>query len=159
MKIAEGPKGVEATLPAGGPRERLVVSDEESLHVLGRFFRAMILNLLKDPDKVRILDKMDLVVAIDPPAHPTSALTVGFSGGRVVLQSGVVDPDIRLMCEAAVLMKLARVPAGPSAIRFLRTQEGRTLIAMMRSGELRIKGAARHPLRMMGFAKFLAPGG
>jgi len=157
MKMAKGPNRGEANVPGGGPRERLVVSGEENLHVLGRFFRAMVLNLLKYPDKVRILDKLNLVVAIDPPAHPDSALTVGFCGGRVVLQSGVVDPDVRLMCEAAVLMKLARVPAGLAAIRFLSTHEGRTLVAMIRSGELKIKGIARHPLGMMGFAKFLAP--
>jgi hypothetical protein len=141
----------------GDPRERVLVRNAEDLHVLGRFFRAMILNLLKDPEKVRKLDKLDLVVAIDPPAHPDNALTVGFSGGRVVLQSGVVDPDIRLMCEAAVLMKLARVPAGPAAIMFLRTHEGKDLIARMRSGELKIQGIARHPLGMKRFSEFLAP--
>lgn len=145
-------------MPAGDPRERLVVKDAENLHVLGRFFRAMVLDLLKDPRKVRMLEKLDLVVAIDPPAHPDSALTVGFSRGRVMLESGIApDPDIRLMCEAAVLMKLARVPAGPAAIKFLRTHEGKTIVAMMRSGELKIKGVARHPLGMMGFSKFLAP--
>jgi len=142
---------------AGGSRERLVVSGVEDLHVLGRFFQAMILNLMKDPGKVRILDKLDLVVAIDPPGHADNALTVGFSGGRVVLQSGVVDPDIRLICEPAVLMKLARVPAGPAAIKFMRTHEGKDLIARMRSGDLKIRGIARHPLGMMGFARFLAP--
>ena len=149
-------KAVEVT-SAGDPRERLVVKGEDDLHVLGRFFQAMILNLLKDPDKVRILGKLDLVVAIEPPMHPDNALSVGFRGGRVVLQNGVVDPDIMLICEAAGLMKLARVPAGPAAVKFMRTQEGKSLIASMRSGDVKIKGVFRHPLGMMGFAKFLAP--
>lgn len=143
---------------AGDPRERLTVKGTDDLHVLGRFFRAMILNLLKDPDKVRILEKLDLVVAIEPPAHPDNALSVGFSGGRVVLQNGVVDSDIRLICEAAGLMKLARMPTGPAAIKFMRTHEGKDLIARIRSGDLKIRGVFRHPLGMMGFAKFLAPG-
>jgi len=158
MRPGSRAKRIAAASPAGEPRERVVVEDAENLHVLGRFFEAMTLNQLKDPDKVRILDKLELAVAIDPPAHPDSALTVSFSNGRVMLHSGVApDPDIRLICEAAVLMKLARVPAGPAAVGFLRTHEGRTLIAMMRSGELKIEGVFRHPLGMMGFAKFLAP--
>ena len=157
MKGAKEPRQSGDVVPAGGPRERLVVSGADDLHVLGRFFRAMILNLLKDPGKVRMLDKLNLVVAIDPPGHADNALTVGFSHGRVMLRSGVVDPDIRLICEPAVLMKLARVPAGPAAVKFLRTHEGRGIIARMRSGDLKIKGVARHPLGMMGFAKFLAP--
>jgi hypothetical protein len=157
-KMMKKPIGGEATVPAGGSQERLVVKGAEDLHVMGRFFRAMVLNLLKDPAKVRILDKLDLVVAIDPPAHPDSALTVGFSDGRVILESGIApDPDIGLACEAAVLMKLARVPAGPAAMKFLRTYEGKALIAMMRSGELKVRGVVRHPLGMMRFSKFLAP--
>jgi hypothetical protein len=135
-----------------------MVEDEENLHLMGRFFRAMLLNLLKDPGKLRILDKLDLVVAIDPPAHPDSALTVNFSGGQVILEGGIApDTDIRLMCEPAVLMKLARVPAGPAAVKFMMTHEGKDLIAGMRSGDLKIKGIVRHPLGMMRFADFLAP--
>jgi hypothetical protein len=144
--------------PAGEPRDRLGVKDVEGLHVLGRFFQAMLLNLLKDPLKVRDLERMDMVVAIDPPTHPGSALTLFFSGGQVVLANGISSrPDIVLKCEAAVMMKLARMPAGPAAVRFLRTHEGRYLIARMRSGELKIRGVARHPLGMKRFAEFLAP--
>jgi hypothetical protein len=144
--------------PAGETRDRLVVRDVEELHVLGRFFQAMLLNLLKDPLKIRDLERMDMVVAIDPPTHPESALTLVFSGGRVMLDSGIsTRPDIVLRCEAAVMMKLARVPAGPAALKFLRTHEGKAILARMRSGELKIRGVARHPLGMKRFAEFLAP--
>ncbi|MEW6554721.1 MAG: hypothetical protein AB1384_10600 [Actinomycetota bacterium] len=151
----------EAAMGAGtdAARDRLVVTGGEDLHVLGRFFRAMLLALLKDPRKVRALEGMEMVVAVDPPAHPGSALTLDFHGGRVALQSGVSPrPDIVLECEAAVLMRLARVPPGPAAIKFLLTNEGKALLAGMRSGELKIRGAVRHPLGMMRFAGFLAPG-
>lgn len=143
---------------AGDPRERLLVRDAENLHLMGRFFRTMLLNLLKDPGKLRILDKLDLVVAIDPAGHPESALTVTFSHGRVILEKGIAPgADIGLKCEPAVLMRLARVPAGPAAVKFLRTHEGKDLVARMRSGDLKIKGILRHPLGMMRFTQFLAP--
>lgn len=147
------------TMPTEEPQEMLVVKDAENLHLLGRFMRALLLNQLREPRKVKIIKRLDLAVAMHPTGHEESAMTVTFSGGRVMLESGVVpNPDIVLRCEPAVLMKLARVPAGPAALKFLMTHEGKDLVARMRSGELRIKGVARHPLGMMRFADFLAPG-
>lgn len=145
-------------VPADIAQRRLLAKDGEDLHVLGRFFRAMLLNLLKDPRKAGALEGMDMVVAIAPPAHPESALTLFFSGGQVVLENGIsIRPDIVLKCEAAMLMRLARVPPGLAAVKFLRTHEGKAIFAGMRAGELKIQGMARHPLRMKGFADFLAP--
>jgi hypothetical protein len=144
--------------PAGGQQERLVVRDEKNLHVIARFMRALLLNQLREPSKVKVMEKLHLAVAMDLPGHEESALTVTFDGGRVILECGIApDPDIVLRCEAAMLMKLARVPAGPAALKFLATPEGRELIKKFRTGELRIKGIASHPLGMMKFADFLAP--
>jgi hypothetical protein len=144
--------------PTGEPQGRLVVKDADNLHVLGRFMRALLLNQLKESRKVEVMEKLNLAVAIDPSGHPDSALTMTFHGGRVTLEGGVAPrPGIVLKCEPAVLMKLARMPAGPAAIKFLMTPEGKELIGRMRSGELKIKGVARHPLGMMKFADFLAP--
>jgi hypothetical protein len=76
----------------------------------------------------------------------------------VALESGISGrPDIVLRCGAADLMKLARIPPGPAAARFLMPHEGKVLLAKMRSGELKIQGAVRHPLGMKRFAEFLAP--
>ncbi|NPV60548.1 MAG: hypothetical protein HPY75_12930 [Actinobacteria bacterium] len=153
-----GREAGDVTIPRD-PRERVVVAGAEGLHLLGRFFQAMLLNHLKDPRKVRTMDKLNLVVAVAPPVHRDCALTLAFSEGRVTLEGGVPPrPDVVLEGEPAMLMKLARMPAGPAALRFLRTHEGRAVIAALRSGELRIRGAARHPLGMMRFARLLAPG-
>jgi hypothetical protein len=150
--------GAMTTAPAGESQEILVVKDAEKLNPLGQFFRTMLMNLLKEPGKVRIAEKLNLVVAIDPTESKDNSLTITFSKGHVVLQDGIMpNPDIKIKCELAVLMKLARVPAGPAAIKFLWTSDGKDLIAKVRSGELKIKGIIRHPLGMMKFSKFLAP--
>lgn len=142
----------------GSSRSLLRVTDEESLDEFGRFFRAMLLDMLKDPDKVRMLRKMDLSVAVEPRRHPESALTITFRGGAVVLESGAAqDAEIRLDCSGIALMKLARVPAGPRALKFMSGPGGREMMAELRSGDLKIHGIARHPRGMMKFAKFLAP--
>jgi hypothetical protein len=136
----------------------LLVKDAENLHLLGRFVRALLLSQLKEPSKVKVIEKLDLAVAIDPTGYEENALTVTFREGRVALECGVAPkPDIVLRCEPAVLLKLARVPAGPAAIKFLITPEGKDLVTRMRRGELKIRGVARHPLGMMRFADFLAP--
>ncbi len=135
-----------------------MVGDEDDLHVLARFMRAMLLNLLREPRKCAAVEKMSLAVAMEPAGREECAFTVIFRGGRVILECGVAQgADIVIRCEPAVLMKLARVPAGPAAVKFLLTREGRDLVARFLAGELRMKGAARHPLKMMRFADFLAP--
>ncbi len=146
------------TVTVSDPRERLLVEDEESLHELARFFRAMLLNLLKDPRKVRSLERMRLAVAFDPICRPGKTFTATFSGGRVMLEAGIPPrPDIVLRCEPAVLMKLSRIPPGPAAVKFLMSHEGKALVSKVLTGELRIKGLLRHPLGMMRFSEFLAP--
>ena len=142
----------------GSSRGLLRVKGEESLDEFGRFFHAMLLDLLRDPDKDRMLRKMNVSVAIEPKRHPESALTITFRGGIVVLESGAArDAEIRLNCTGVALMKLARVPAGPRALKFMSGPAGREIITELRSGDLKIHGIARHPRGMMRFANFLAP--
>jgi hypothetical protein len=140
------------------PQERLVVRDRENLHVLARFFQALIFNVLKKPRKVRALARLKLRVAFDPRGHPDSALVLTFANGRVILECGISPkPDIKIIAEPVVLMKLARIPAGLAVIKFLMTREGKELIARWRSGDLKIIGVAKHPLGMMKFTKFMGP--
>jgi hypothetical protein len=141
------------------PQGMLLVRDADNLKPMAQFFQAMLLNLLKDPGKVGIAEKLDLSVAINPTGYRENAITIIFSGGHVILQGGILhDVDVQIRCELETLLKLARVPAGPAAIKFLRTKEGKDLVNKFLRGELRIKGVARHPLGMMKFAGFLAPG-
>jgi hypothetical protein len=141
------------------PEEILVVRDRENLHLLGRFFQAMILNFLKDPAKVRAIEGFNLTVAFDPSGHSDNALTLTFANGRVMLEKWInPNADMKILCEPAVMMKLSRVPAGPAIIKFLMTAEGRDIAKKLFSGDLKIKGIARHPLGMMRLSRFLGPG-
>jgi hypothetical protein len=145
---------------AAAPRsqEILEVRDRDNLHLLARFFQAMILNTLKKPRNVRAIERMNLIVAFDPLGHSDNALTMTFTGGRVFLKCGIdTGPDITIIAEPAVLMKLSRVPAGIAIIKFLTTPEGKDLMARLRSGDLKIQGVARHPLGMVKLSKFLGP--
>ncbi len=146
-----------STIGDGG-RVMVAAGKDGELNLLGRFFRAMLLNLLRDPRKARTLEKMEMAVAVEPPRHPEQALTLLFFRGRVTVQNGLSPlAHIVLRGEPALLMKLARMPAGPAALRFLATREGRELVSGMLSRELRIKGMLCHPLRLLRFSYLMAP--
>jgi hypothetical protein len=151
-------KQAAAPAPVDIPEERLTVVDEENLDALGRFMKALILNFLEDPGKIEVIETLNLAVAIEPINHPESALTMTFSHGHVVLENGIVpNPDIKVRCEPAVLLKVARMPAGPAAIKFLRSPAGKDIIDRFRSGELQVKGIPTHLPGIMKFSKLVAP--
>lgn len=139
-------------------RERIGTREGVELYVLGRFLRAMLLNLVKDPEKEKALEKMDLAVSFEPRRRPDQSVTLLFDRGRVLLENGVsTRPDISIAGEVSMLIRLSRVPFGPRAIGYLRTWEGKSLVAAVLSRDLRIRGAVRHPLRMARFARLMSP--
>ncbi len=148
------------TVPFEARWSKVGTDDAGALPLLARFFRAMLLNLLKDPCKLGLLEKMDMAVGVDPTGHPDQALTLVFRGGMVRLENGV-SPHAHLVLrgEPAALMKLARMPAGPEALLFLASYEGRDIARRMLTRELAVRGMVRHPLRMLRFSRFMAPSG
>jgi len=131
--------------PPCSPKERLVVKDEENLGGLGAIMKAVIGEYLKDPDKVKMLDTMNLVLAIEPTDQPETASTFTFSNGCVIIEPGVaLNLDLKIMCTMEMLGLMSQMTT-------------RQTVKKLRTGELKIKGLAKHPLRMMKFSKFLAP--
>lgn len=148
-----------AVAPDLSPEERLKVKDPETISGLGTIMQSLIGEFLKSPAKVRLLNGMDVSVAIEPREQPETAVTMEFRGGRVLIQPGVVNADVKISCDLEVLLQMARMGAGLDAVRFLRTPEGKKIIQKMLSGELRITGVGTHPIGMMKFSQFLAPVG
>lgn len=140
------------------PGERLMVRDEENISGLGYIMKALFEEFLKSPKKLAILDTLKLSVAIEPTEQPETAITMTFSNGYIVLEAGVVNPDIKIVCDLETLMLMARMPAGPAAIKFLQTPEGKSIVSKLKSGQMKLVGLPAHPLAMMKFSKFLAPG-
>jgi hypothetical protein len=148
----------EPCVPAGGPEERVLVKDAESLSGLGQIMQGLITELLKNPAKVQVLNTLNLVLSIAPIEQPETAITMTFSDGYIVIEPGVVpSPDIKLVCDFEALMQMASVGSGLAAVKFLNTPDGKKLAAKFTSGQCRLEGLAAHPLAMMKFSKFLSP--
>lgn len=146
-------------ISAGGPDERVLVKDEESLSGLGAIFKALIAQMLEDPAKIALLDTMNVVVAIEPVEQPETAVSLTFSSGYIIIEPGVVAyPDIHIVTDMEALMQMAGMGSGLAALKFLGSPDGKKLVGKFRSGKLQIKGIAAHPAGMMKFSRFLAPG-
>lgn len=144
-------------VPAGGPGERLIVRDPERLSGLGEIMKALLSQLLQDPAKMDILNTLSLVVSIEPKEAPETAITMSFSDGYAVIEPGVVgQPDIHIICEMEVLMKMSQMGSGLEAIKFLQSPEGKELVKKFRTGEVKIKGLGAHPIGMMKFSRLLS---
>lgn len=148
-----------AAAPDLPPEERLTVKDPDVISGLGTIMQSLIGEFMKSPAKVKLLNGMDVSVAIEPREQPESAVTMEFRGGRALIRPGVVNPDIKISCDLEVLMRMAQMGAGLDAVRYMMTPEGRTIIDKLVSGELKITGVGAHPVGMMKFSRFLAPGG
>jgi len=145
-------------VPAGGPEERVILKDEENLGGLGAIMGALIKELLKNPEKLALLDQMNLILAIEPTEMPETAITLTFSDGYIVIEPGVVpDPDIHISTTMEILMQMSGMGSGLDAFKFFKTPEGKQFVEKVRAGDLKIKGLTSHPIAMMKFSKFLSP--
>lgn len=148
----------EVCVPAGGPEERILVKDAESLSGLGQIMQGLITELLKNPSKLQLLNTLNLVLSIEPIEQPETAITMTFSDGYVVIEPGVVpSPDIKLVTDYETLMQMASMGAGLAAVKFLSTPDGQKMAHKFMSGQCRVEGLAAHPLAMVKFSKFLSP--
>jgi hypothetical protein len=145
-------------VPSGGPDERVILKDEENIGDLGATMGALIKELLKDPEKIALLDQMNLILAIEPIDMPETAITLTFSDGCIVVEPGVVpEPDIQISTTMEILLQVAGIGSGLDALKFFQTPEGKQLVEKVRAGDLKIKGLTSHPIAMMKFSKFLSP--
>lgn len=143
--------------PGPGPEERLVLKDEENLSGVGVVMENMIGFYLDDPAKVRILDSLDLVIAIEPVEEPQSSITLSFSNGTVTIEPGLVaNPDIKLSCDYEVLMEMPKMGAGLRTIKYLMTPGGKQVAGKFLSGRVKISGIIPHGLKMLKLSRFLS---
>jgi hypothetical protein len=141
------------------PDERILVKDEENLSGLGTIMQALTTQLVEDARKAALLDTMDLVISIEPTEQPETAITMTFSDGYLVIEPGVADrPDLHVITDMESLLKIAAMGTGMQALKFMTGPEGKKLAEKMLSGEMQVRGLAAHPVGMLKFSKFLAPG-
>ncbi len=142
--------------PVCAPGERLVIKDEENLSGVGLVMENMIGSYLDNPEKVRLFDKINFVIAIEPLEEPESAITMAFSDGCVVIEPGIApDADAVMSCPYDVLMELPKMGVGPQTKRYLMTPKGKEVIGKFISGQIKIRGAIRRGPEMIKLTRFL----
>jgi hypothetical protein len=110
-------------------------------------------NLARDPGRARLL-RSSVAVLAAPDADVAVFVRIG--SGDVRLGDGdVPDAHLRIRSDSKRLLALATVP-----LRFglpdLAHPEGREVVRDLLAGRLRIRGLARHPLRLARLTKLLS---
>jgi hypothetical protein len=137
--------------------ERVLLEDEDNISGVGLVMENMISKYLDDADKVRILNGINLKIAIEPVEEPESAITMTFSNGRVVIAPGIAAGwDIKLACDYDVLMELPKMGAGLQTIEYLMTPEGKEVARKFLTGKIKIQGVALNAPEMIKLSMFLA---
>jgi hypothetical protein len=149
-----------AYLEEPGPGSGTVTMGDEQPGPLAAMMGKLLEDLLRDPQKKALADRLRLSVAIQDIDHPELAATMSFRGSDVTVSDGVAaGSDVYIGCELALLLSLAQAGKGLQAVRWLQSPEGRKVVDAVRSGRLKIRGIAGKPAQMILFQKFLTPSG
>jgi len=139
------------------PEERVQLKDEENMGGVGLVMENMISKFTDDPAKVSILDRIDMVIAIEPVEEPESAISMTFKCGRVLIEPGIAPGyDIKLSCDYDVLMALPSMGVGLQTVKYLATPEGQEVLHKLLSGKVKISGKVLHLPEMLKLSMLLA---
>lgn len=142
--------------PAPGSGE--VTFADENPGGLAFMVGQMLAAFLKDPSKKAIADRMNVAIAIQDMDNPELAATLIFNGSDVTVKNGVgSETKVYLGLEMGLLLKMAGMGQGMEMIRFFQTEDGKEIVAAFKSGRIKLRGVATHPLQMMNFGLLMSP--
>lgn len=137
--------------------ERVTLKDEDNIGGVGLVMENMISKYLEDPAKVKILDRIELIIAIQPLEEPESAITMTFHGGCVTIEPGIAqDPDITLVCDYDVLMAMPQMGVGLQTAKYMMTPEGQDILRKFAAGQIKVRGKVLHLPEMLKLSMLLA---
>lgn len=155
-----GALAARAYLEEPGPGSGTVTLRDEQPGSLAAMLGKLLEDLLRDPQKKALADRLRLSVAIQDIDHPELAATVSFQGSDVTVSNGVAaGSDVYIGTELALLLSLSGAGKGLQVVRWLQSEEGQRVIKALRSGRFKIRGLAGKPVQMILFQKFLTPVG
>ncbi len=147
----------EALASGAAPRIRLAAgADGVGLAVmLADLIRQ---NLEQNPGREPDFRKLEAVIGIEVPDAEV-AVTLEFSRGSLVVHGGLLDSALILIRTGArnlLALPLVRIWAGMPNIL---SSDSRILRNGLLSGEVKIRGMLRHPLRLLRFTRLISVNG
>jgi len=147
----------EALASGAAPRIRLAAGAEDvGLAVmLADLIRQ---NLEQNPRREPDFRKLDAVIALEVPDAEV-AVTLEFSRGSLIVHGGLRDSlQLRIQAGARNLLALplVRISAG---LPNLLSPDSRILRNGLLSGQVKIRGMLRHPLRLLRFTRLISVNG
>jgi len=115
-------------------------------------------NLEQNPRREPDFQKLDAVIAVEVPDAEVT-VTLEFSRGSLVVHGGLRDSPVLLIRAGArnlLALPLVRISAG---MPNLLSSDSRILRNGLLSGEVKIRGMFRHPLRLVRFTRLISVNG
>ena len=155
-----GALAARAYLKGPGPGNGTVTLRDDQPGPLAAMLGKLLEDLLRDPQKKALADRLRLSVAIQDIDHPELAATVSFQGSNVTVSNGVAaGSDVYIGTELALLLSLSGAGKGLQVVRWLQSEGGQKVVNALRNGRFKIRGLVGKPVQMILFQKFLTPVG
>jgi hypothetical protein len=133
-----------------------MVTTVGELNGVARLLARVVDEKLEEPDKKRVFDRMDFVLAVHVVDVGQSA-SVAFRKGEATVSKGRPGPvDLAVECDNATFIQFTMFRLGWRGIPNAFDDNGRSVLRKLATGKLRIRGLLRHLPALYGFLCFVA---
>lgn len=133
-----------------------MVTTVGELNGVARLLSRVIDEKLEEPEKKRIFDRLDFVLAVHVVDVGQSA-SVAFRRGEATVSRGRSGPaDLAVECDNATFVQFTMFRTGWRGLPDVFDENGRSVLRKLATGRLRIRGLVRHPAALYGFLCFVA---
>ena len=139
-----------------GRYDFFMVTKVGELNGVARLLARVVDEKLEEPDKKRVFERMDFVLAVHVVDVGQSA-SVAFRRGEATVSKGRPGPaDLAVDCDNATFIQFTMFRLGWRGIPNVFDDNGRSVLRKLLTGRLRIRGLLRHLPALYGFLCFVA---
>jgi hypothetical protein len=126
------------------------------LNGVARLLARVVDEKLEEPEKKRVFDRLDFVLAVHVIDVGQSA-SVAFRRGEATVSRGRTGPvDLAVECDNATFLQFTMFRLGWRGLPNVFDTNGRSVLRKLLTGRLRIRGLLRHVPALYGFLCFVA---
>ena len=133
-----------------------MVTTVGELNGVARLLARVVDEKLEEPEKKRIFDRLDFVLAVHVTDVGQSA-SVAFKKGEATVTKGRPGKaDLAVECDNATFIQFTMFKVGWRGVPNVWDDHGRSVLKKLATGRLRIRGLVRHIPALYGFLCFVA---
>jgi hypothetical protein len=133
-----------------------MVNKVGELNGVARLLARVVEEKLEEPEKKRLFEKLDFVLAVHV-ADVGQSASIAFRNGEATVTRGREGrADLAVECDNSTFVQFTMVRSGWRGLPNVMDENGRSLLKKIATSRLRIRGMFRHPAALYGFLCFVA---